>query len=82
MKRVPAEKLRSFLLGKAATHAKNAGEDFDFILSGMMDSLGFVDFLEELEREFQIEINFQNSDPSEFTSIAGLMKHFAEEPRA
>jgi acyl carrier protein len=50
-------------------------ENFNFIEAGVMDSLAFVDFIEEIERKFSIEVNFHDIDPTEFTSIGGMLRH-------
>ena len=41
---------------------------------GILDSVSFLEFLAEIESLFQIEIDFSDLDPSEFTSIEKLIK--------
>lgn len=51
----------------------------DSLLSqGILDSMSFLEFTVELESNFDVEFDFSESDPSEFTSIdniANLIKN-------
>ncbi|MGO3182948.1 MAG: acyl carrier protein [Aequorivita sp.] len=40
---------------------------------GVMDSISFLEFLVELEDVFSIEFDFSELDPTEFTSVKGLI---------
>jgi acyl carrier protein len=81
--------LKSYLMERAETFLRDKGhgattlnENFNFIESGVLDSMGFVSFLEDIEREFKIEINFYDIDPTQFTSIAGILRHISVGDRA
>ncbi len=40
--------------------------------TGVLDSFSFLEFMNDLEAEFNIEFDFSQLDPSEFTSIISL----------
>lgn len=45
----------------------------DSLLSqGILDSMSFLEFTVELESNFDVEFDFSESDPSEFTSIDNI----------
>lgn len=41
---------------------------------GILDSMSFLEFTVDLESTFNIEFDFSELDPSEFTSIDNLIK--------
>lgn len=41
---------------------------------GILDSMSFLEFTVELETEFDIEFDFSEIEPSQFTSIDGILK--------
>ena len=47
-------------------------DDLQFIQSGLMDSVGFLDFLAEIEDALDVELDFEDMDPEEFLSVAGF----------
>lgn len=46
--------------------------DFDLIRSGLLDSMKFIQFVVELEKDFNVQIDFDKEDPRTFTSLSGL----------
>lgn len=50
----------------------------DLISSGLMDSLGFLQFITRLEEELDIEIDLSEYDPEEFTRVVELRKILSE----
>lgn len=52
--------------------------DSNLIQEGILDSLGFINLLMTLESEFDLDIDFSELDPSEFTTIRGLLTHLVE----
>ena len=52
-------------------------DDMDLIRSGVLSSLGYIELISSLEEHFKIEIDFDEIDPSEFTTLSGLM-HLVE----
>lgn len=53
-------------------------EDIDPNLSllnqGILDSISFLEFIVEVEANLDVELDFSELDPTEFTSIEGLYK--------
>lgn len=41
---------------------------------GILDSMSFLDFIVSLEEKFQIEIDFSDMEPSDFSTIQQLSK--------
>lgn len=51
-------------------------EDENFIESGAIDSLSFIEIIEELENRFNKTIDFDKVEPEKLTSIKGLKEYF------
>jgi acyl carrier protein len=51
----------------------DVGPDFDLLGSGVLDSMRFVDLLNAIEREFDIELDMENLDIEEITLVRGLI---------
>ena len=47
---------------------------FPLIQSGVIDSLGFLELVVAVEDEFNVELDFENSNPGEFTTLAGFIR--------
>jgi len=70
------EKLEQFGIDKS--EIKN---DFDLVQSGLLDSMSFVDLVTEMEKKFNIEIDFEKAfDESKLTKINGLIEIFKKPP--
>lgn len=54
----------------------------DLLASTVLDSLGFVELVSHLEDKTGILIDFTELDPSQVTSIRGLVDHLLEESRS
>ena len=83
---VDREGLKLFLLTKAKSLLIAKGiedqvpnEHFNYIEAEVLDSIGFIELLEEIEKNFSIEMNLQNIDPTQFTSVKGILDHVAPE---
>jgi len=73
-----SKKVKEFILEELRNRAgdiddKNMEENF--IESGVIDSLGFLELLMAIEQKFNAQINFTELDPSEFTTLKGLTYH-------
>ncbi|MCF2909712.1 phosphopantetheine-binding protein [Pseudoalteromonas sp. DL2-H2.2] len=44
------------------------------ITSGLLDSLEFISMLMEIESNLNIDIDFEDADPVQFTTVNGLVK--------
>jgi acyl carrier protein len=72
------QKIKEFILGelrKRAGDIENINMEENLIESGVIDSFGFLELLMSLEQEFNIQINFAELDPAEFTTLEGLTFH-------
>jgi len=56
-------------------------EDTNLLLSGVLDSLGFIDLLAFLEERAGLTLDLAELDPEEFTSIGGLARNAFKEGR-
>lgn len=66
VKKLPAEK------------NKTLNYESSLIASGLYDSIDFISLLIELESEYGFSIDFEDADPTSFTSINGLAKLLSE----
>lgn len=65
---------RLSLLGIAEKEIK---KDFDFVQSGLLDSMAFVDMVTAMEEHFDVEVDFEEEvEDAEFTTLKGLTKVF------
>jgi acyl carrier protein len=54
-------------------------EDCDLLLTGMIDSIGFLELVAALEKFANREIDFEMLDPEEMTIVGPLCKFVAEQ---
>ncbi len=52
-------------------------DDFDFRDNGVIDSLGFVQLLAELERRLERAVDVSTLDPEQLTRFGSLARHVA-----
>jgi acyl carrier protein len=71
------EKLESSGIGR-----HDLDDGIDLVGSGLISSLGFIELLASVENQFGIEIDFEDRDPSEFTTFTGFVKLAADTVRA
>lgn len=74
-----ANEVREFLLEKVKSKVNEEGFSSismteSLIAQGIFDSIDFITMLMEIESTFEIELNFDDVDPTQFTSIDGLIK--------
>lgn len=60
------------ILKNRGVDAENIDKDADFIASGIMDSMAFVNMLLEIENELGIEIDFADMDMDKIGSLNAL----------
>ena len=53
-------------------------DDFDLRAEGIVDSLGFVALLTEIETRLGAQIDFDSLDPEDLTRIGPLARYIAE----
>ena len=61
------------LLEKKTKLPKGFGDSDDFIKTGIVDSMGIIKFILELESKFDIEITETDLESVEFRSVQGLV---------
>ena len=49
-------------------------DDFDLMNSGLFDSVAFMELITDIEDTLDIELDFDDLDPEEFTSLGGLVR--------
>jgi len=49
-------------------------EEFDLVSSGALDSMGFIGLVGAVESKFELEINFEDLEPNEFTNLDGFIR--------
>jgi len=53
-------------------------DDFDFLLTGVIDSLGLIEMIGAIETEFQIELDLGALDAEQITVLGPLSRYVAE----
>lgn len=72
--------MRQFILDRISDRlvqlnidSSTLADDFDLMESGTIDSMEFVNLIGEIEMAFSIDLDFSELDPSEFTTLGGLV---------
>ncbi len=85
MAEIRSEHVRAFLVGQYADQIRGKGldpdvlpDDFDFLLTGVIDSLGVLQMVGELEKKFRIELDMSRLDPEQLTVLGPLSRYVAE----
>lgn len=53
-------------------------DDTMLLESGLIDSLGFLGLMCDIEKKFSIELDFSEKDPSEYLSVGGFLASVRE----
>ena len=74
------DQLRDYVIDRLVDRAAEVGladteisGTFDFFESGLVDSLGLIRLLDEVEEHFGIEIDLAEVDPEHLTTLDGLV---------
>jgi len=85
MAEISTESVHAFLVGQYADQIRGKGfdpdvlpDDFDFLLRGVIDSLGVLQMVGELEKKFQIELDMSRLDPEQLTILGPLSRYVSE----
>jgi acyl carrier protein len=85
MKDVTPDNVRKFLLtrySEAITalelNRAEIPDDFDFLLSGVIDSFGILEMVSAIEDEFRMQLDLATLDAEEITRIGALSRYIAE----
>ena len=87
MTKLNEHELRSFLknflykkLDRANLSHKDLTDDVNFVTSGIIDSMGFFELMGDIEDKFNVELDFSEKDPKEFTTIEELVDLIQSQP--
>lgn len=64
--------LMSERLKKLGITSADINKNESLLSQGIFDSMGFIEFIAEIEEAFDIEIDFEEMDAEDFTSIEQL----------
>jgi acyl carrier protein len=85
MTQITAEEVRQFLLNKYADsihgiglHPAEIGDDFDFLVSGVIDSFGVLDMVGSIEDQFRIRLDMATLDAEQITILGPLSAYVAQ----
>jgi len=88
MTQITAEEVRRFLLNKYADSIHGIGllpaeigDDFDFLVSGVIDSFGVLDMVGSIEDQFQIRLDIATLDAEQITILGPLSAYVAQHAR-
>ena len=88
MNKVSPGDVREFLTSKYSEAIRGMGFDaatlpdnFDFLLSGVVDSFGILEMVSAIEQQFGIELDLANLDAEQMTIIGPLSRYVAESAR-
>ena len=80
-----AEQVRLFILerfeaplARLGLTPADAPDDLDLLGEGVTDSLGLLELIGALEQRFAIEVDFEDLDPEELTSLGPFCRYVAE----
>jgi acyl carrier protein len=82
---ITAEQVRQFLLTKYADSIHGIGlipgeiqDDFDFLLSGVIDSFGVLEMVGSIEDRFRIRLDMATLDAEQITILGPLSVYVAQ----
>lgn len=88
MTEITPNQVRQFLLSKYAGSIQGIGltpaelnDDFDFLLSGVIDSFGILEMVGAIEDEFQIRLDMATLDAEQISILGPLSVYVAENAR-
>ncbi|MEP7072000.1 MAG: acyl carrier protein [Verrucomicrobiota bacterium] len=85
MSTLTPDRVRTFLLQKYAPamnamglNAQAAPDDFDFLVSGVIDSFGILEMVSAIEDEFKIQLDMETLDAEQITVLGPLSRYVAQ----
>jgi acyl carrier protein len=85
MKDVTPDNVREFLLTRYSEpitamqlNLAELPDDFDFLLSGVIDSFGILEMISAIEAEFRIQLDLALLDAEDITRIGPLARYITE----
>jgi acyl carrier protein len=86
MKEYSEADIRRFLLDKYREPIESIGlapealaDDFDFLLSGVIDSFGIFEMISAIEEKFQIKLDMAALDAEQITVFGPLARYVAQQ---
>lgn len=83
-----SDTVRQFLLTKYTELIKTLGldpaavsDDFDFLLTGVIDSFGILEMISSIEDEFRVQLDMETLDANEITILGPLSRYVAKNAR-
>ena len=55
-------------------------DELELFETGILDSLGFIKLVSDIEREFGLEVDFSQHDPEAFSTLGGLVNVVCANP--
>jgi acyl carrier protein len=59
---------------------RDLDDSFNLLEGGLLDSFGFLNLVSALEEKTGRQIDFSDLDPSEFTTLGGLVRWLSSPP--
>lgn len=85
MSPVLAREVRSFMLSTLENpllarglNPQQVPDDFDLLTEGVIDSLGLVELITAVEKQFDIMIDFEELDPENLTIVGPFCRYIEE----
>lgn len=85
MNKCSPEAIREFIIRRFAAQFQAAkidpqtvADDFDLLVRGVVDSLGVMQLISEIEDEFKIEVDMEAMDVDQLTVVGPLCRYVAQ----
>ena len=85
MNTITANDVRQFLfryyasqLAARGLQADDVPDQFDLLTEGIVDSLGILDMISAVEREFSVQLDMEHIDAQELTIIGPFCRYVAQ----
>jgi acyl carrier protein len=85
MSLINAEDVRNYVLKYLSERApegyfegKTIDDTFDFLQVGIIDSMGLLEMIAEMEEHFKVTVDFEQMDADEFTLLGPFSRYVAQ----
>ena len=85
MKPISVNEVRSLILSSLQTQLEAVGltaddvpDDFDLLTRGVVDSLAILELITQIEKHFDIKIDFEDLDPENLMIIGPFCRYIEE----
>lgn len=85
MSMITAEKIKEFLLKKFEPALRDQGmglekvtDDFDFFAEGIVDSVGVLNLISDVEKAFNVKLDMEAMDAEQMTIVGPFCRYAAE----